>query len=198
MSLLNSPSAVPNVLTIHRDKGVFVNRPAHSVTAKLRHYAESPTFDLRLYNSSYDVERPVGLRRSDGVVQRGPCTSGQRASKLCNILFTYELCRRLEGSGVTVNALHPGLVRTNIARNNGLLGRMVNFFIGARGGDASNGAETLNYLATSPEVEGVSGKFFVDCLAVPSSVLSYDAGLASDLWELSERLTVRGARAKGE
>ena len=110
-------------------------------------------------------------------------------SKLCNILFTYELARRLAGSGVTVNALHPGLVRTGIARNNGLLGRVVNFFIGVRGVDAAKGAETLNYLAASPEVEGTTGKFFVDCRAVPSSALSYDAGLASDLWGLSDRLT---------
>ena len=108
------------------------------------------------------------------------------------------LARRLEGSGVTVNALHPGLVRTNIARNNGLLGRVVNLFIGARGVDAVKGAETLNYLATSPEVEGITGKFFVDCHAVPSSALSYDGGLASDLWELSERLTVPGATVKGD
>ena len=118
-------------------------------------------------------------------------------SKLCNILFTYELARRLEGSGVTVNALHPGLVRTNIARNNGLLGRVVNFLIGARGVDAAKGAETMIYLATSPEVEGLTGRFFVDCQAVPSSALSYDAGLASDLWALSERLTEPGARAVG-
>ena len=116
-------------------------------------------------------------------------------SKLCNILFTYELARRLEGSGVTVNALHPGLVRTNIARVNGLLGRVVNFFIGVRGVDATRGAETLNYLATSPVVEATTGKFFVDCRAVPSSLLSYDAGLASDLWELSERLIAPGAMA---
>ena len=58
------------------------------------------------------------------------------------------------------------------------------------------GAETLNYLATSPEVEGITGKFFVDCRAVRSSALSYDAGLASDLWELSERLTEPGARVR--
>ena len=110
-------------------------------------------------------------------------------SKLCNILFTYELARRLEGSNITVNALHPGLVRTNIARNNGPLGRVVNFFIGARGVDANRGAETLVYLAASPEVEGVTGKFFIDCREVPSSALSYDMELAARLWEMSERLT---------
>ena len=110
-------------------------------------------------------------------------------SKLCNILFTYELARRLEGTGITVNALHPGLVRTNIARNNGVLGRVVNFFIGARGVDAVQGAETLVYLASSRDAEDVTGRYFVDCRPVPSSRLSYDPDLAAGLWELSERLT---------
>ena len=110
-------------------------------------------------------------------------------SKLCNILFTYELARRLEGTGITANTLHPGLVRTNIARNNGVLGRAVNFFIGARGVDAVEGAKTLVYLASSPEVENVTGRYFVDCRPVPSSRLSYNTELASGLWELSERLT---------
>ena len=113
-------------------------------------------------------------------------------SKLCNILFTYELARRLEGTGVTANALHPGLVRTNIARNNGLMGRLVNFFIGARGIDVVQGARTLVHLAASQEVEGVTGKYFVDCRPVPSSRLSYDPDLAAGLWELSERLTSHG------
>ena len=118
--------------------------------------------------------------------------AGYRAygrSKLCNLLFTYELARRLAGSGITVNALHPGLVRTNIARNNGLLGLVANFFIRIRGVDVSRGAETLIYLASSGEVEGVTGKFFVGCLPVPSSDLSYDEGLAAELWQLSERFT---------
>ena len=114
-------------------------------------------------------------------------------SKLCNVLFTYELARRLEGSGVTVNALHPGLVRTSIARNNGILGRVANFFIAVRGVDATRGAETLVYLASSPDVETVTGKFFIDRRTVPSSPLSYDVDLAAGLWDLSERLTVASA-----
>ena len=121
--------------------------------------------------------------------ERGGGFRAYGRSKLCNILFTYELARRLEGSGVTANALHPGVVRTNIARNNGLLGRMVNFLIGVRGVDAAKGAETVVYLASSPEVEGVTGKYFENRRAVPSSALSFDAALASALWELSERLT---------
>ncbi len=118
-------------------------------------------------------------------------------SKLCNILFTYELARRLEGSGITVNALHPGLVQTNIARNNGLLGRFVNFFIGVRGVDAEKGAETLVYLASSPQVDEVTGKFFIDCRAVPSSALSYDTGLAARLWDMSESIDATSASPSG-
>ena len=118
-----------------------------------------------------------------------------KRSKLCNILFTYELARRLEGENITANALHPGLVRTNIARNNGLLGRVVNFFIGVRGINVDRGAETPVYLAASPEVEGVTGRYFVDCRPVPSSSMSYDAGLAARLWDMSESLTTAGGPA---
>ena len=115
-----------------------------------------------------------------------------KLSKLCNVLFTYELARRLEGENITVNALHPGLVRTNIARNNGLLGRVVNFCIGVRGVAPDKGAETPVYLAASPEVESVTGRYFVDCRSAPSSSLSYDADLAARLWDLSASLTAAG------
>lgn len=90
---------------------------------------------------------------------------------------------------MTVNAVHPGLVRTGIARNNGVLGRVANLFIGVRGVSVERGADTPVYLASSPEVEGVTGRFFVDRRDVPSSSLSYDAALAAELWELSEGLT---------
>lgn len=144
----------------------------------------------RIINVSSSSHGSPGKFRLEDLPEPGS-NRGYRAyarSKLCNILFTYELARRLEGTNITVNALHPGLVQTNIARNNGLLGRAVNFFIGARGVDADKGAETLVYLAASPEVEGVTGKFFVDCRTVPSSNLSYDTDMASELWEMSERL----------
>ena len=145
----------------------------------------------RVINVSSSSHGSAGKFRLEDLPKPGS-NRGYRAygrSKLCNILFTYELARRLEGTDITVNALHPGLVQTNIARNNGLLGRVVNFFIGARGVDADKGAETLVYLAASPEVEGVTGRFFVDCRAVPSSNLSYDVELAFRLWGMSERLT---------
>ena len=115
-------------------------------------------------------------------------------SKLCNVLFTYKLSRRLAGSGITVNALHPGLVGTNIARDNGVMGRVANFFMKVRGISPAKGAETLVYLASSSQVEAVTGKFFIDCREVPSSQLSYDTMLADELWEMSERLTAATAR----
>ena len=149
----------------------------------------------RIVNVSSSSHGSPGEFRLEDLPQPGK-SGGYRAygrSKLCNLWFTYELARRLEGSAVVVNALHPGLVRTNIARNNGVLGRVVNFFIGARGVDAARGAATLIYLAASPEVEGITGKYFVDCCAVASSSLSYNPGLASGLWEMSERLTAERA-----
>ena len=110
-------------------------------------------------------------------------------SKLCNLLFTYELSRRLEGTDVTVNALHPGLVGTNILNNNGLIGRVMNSVLRARGISVEEGASTSVYAATSSEMEGVSGKYLEKNRIICSSKLSYDQDQAAALWELSARLT---------
>jgi retinol dehydrogenase 12 len=110
-------------------------------------------------------------------------------SKLANIYFTYELARRLQGSGVTVNALHPGFVATNFGRSNGgLFNPLFRLFqIGAI--SPEEGAKTSIYLATSPEVEGVTGKYFDKCKPISSSPVSYDQDMARDLWDLSTQLT---------
>ena len=158
----------------------------------LKHLRKSP--QARIVNVSSCGHESVGRFRLEDLPKpsRNKGYGGYKLSKLCNILFTYELARRLEGENITVNALHPGLVRTNIARNNGLLGRVVNLFIGVRGIGVDKGAETPVYLAASPEVEGVTGKYFVDCNAVPSSGISYDADLAARLWDMSASLTALG------
>ena len=158
----------------------------------LEHLRKSPR--ARIVNvSSCAHESPGKFRLEDLPDPSGNGGySAYKRSKLCNILFTYELARRLAGENITVNALHPGLVRTNIARNNGLLGRVVNFFIGVRGITPDKGAETPVYLAASPEVEEVTGRYFVDCRPVPSSSISYDAELAARLWDLSASLTSAG------
>ncbi len=110
-------------------------------------------------------------------------------SKLCNVLFTYELSRRLEGTGVTANALHPGLVATNFLNNNGPFGRFLNFLLRIRGISIDAGAMTPVYAASSPEMEGVSGKYLVKNQPVSSSKRSYDEPMATALWELSAGLT---------
>jgi NAD(P)-dependent dehydrogenase (short-subunit alcohol dehydrogenase family) len=119
--------------------------------------------------------------------------SGQRAynqSKLANVLFTYELARRLEGTGVTANALHPGVVRTGFGREDpsfpyrALLPLVRPFLL-----SPERGAQTSVYLASSPEVEGVSGKYFVKKQERRSSRASYDTQVARRLWDVSAELT---------
>lgn len=95
-------------------------------------------------------------------------------SKLANILFTYELARRLEGSGVTANALHPGGVATEFATGEGFMGTIFRL-LRAVYPRPEQGAQTQIYLASSPEVAGVSGKYFAK-KTVNSSKISYDTG----------------------
>lgn len=110
-------------------------------------------------------------------------------SKLANVLFAYELAERLKGTGVTVNALHPGVVSTSLARDMNGFFRWVTktFFL-----TPEKGAYTSVYLAASPDVEGVTGKYFEKCREVASSPASHDASLRKRLWDASEKLT--GAR----
>lgn len=111
-------------------------------------------------------------------------------SKLANVLFTYALARRLEGTSVTVNCLHPGRVSTNIWTS--ILPDWLHFLgIIARPFtiSAEQGALTSIYLASSPAVEGITGKYFDQCQAVPSTKISYDQDVQERLWTISETLT---------
>lgn len=117
--------------------------------------------------------------------------SGYRAygqSKLANLYFTYELARRLKGTGVTANALHPGFVHTNFGRNN-RGGKLIGALSTIMGISPEKGALTSIYLAISPELDKVTGNYFVKSKAVPSSPVSYDLTIAQRLWEISEQLT---------
>jgi NAD(P)-dependent dehydrogenase (short-subunit alcohol dehydrogenase family) len=109
------------------------------------------------------------------------------ASKLANVLFSYELARRLKGTGVTANVLEPGFVKTNMR-----VPFPFSIFSFMRGSIA-NGARPTVFLASSPEVEGVSGSFFNQKgVATKSSKLSYDGDAARRLWMLSTELTSAG------
>lgn len=118
--------------------------------------------------------------------------SGIRAysqSKLANILFTKELARRLEGTGVTANCFHPGAVRTSLVRDNPWYYRLIwtaggPFFL-----SAEKGADTGVYLASSPDVEGITGEYFVKRRQEEPSVEASDMEAAAKLWGLSEKLT---------
>jgi retinol dehydrogenase-12 len=110
-------------------------------------------------------------------------------SKLANILFTYELARRLAGTGVTVNCLHPGGIASGLWTNNGPVARFVmkagRLFLKT----PEQGAQTTIYLATSPRVEGVTGKYFSNCKEKSSNKESYDLGVARRLWDVSAQMT---------
>jgi NAD(P)-dependent dehydrogenase (short-subunit alcohol dehydrogenase family) len=109
-------------------------------------------------------------------------------SKLCNILFTYELARQLNGTDLTANCVHPGVIATNLLREyNG--GQDFNFISRLLYSSPEKGAVTPLYLASSPELEGVSGKYFYKKKAIKSSRYSYDLSVAQKLWDLSKSLT---------
>jgi len=112
-------------------------------------------------------------------------------SKLAQIYSTYELADRLKGTDVTANALHPGNIRSNF--NDGLRGTGLTHFINSAlyslfGITVKQGAQTMLYLATSPEVEGVSGKYFSNCKQTRSSRRPYDVAVRKHLWHVSEEL----------
>jgi NAD(P)-dependent dehydrogenase (short-subunit alcohol dehydrogenase family) len=114
---------------------------------------------------------------------------GYKRSKLANIMFSYELARRLEGTGVTVNALSPGLVASGFGMNNRGLFPLAKPLIDLFAVSSARGAETSIHLACSPEVEGVTGKYFTRCKPRRSSAASYDRATAARLWEISARMT---------
>ena len=117
-------------------------------------------------------------------------------AKTALMLFTYALAQKLKGTGVTVNALHPGVVATNFMDHavtpfaqpfaRPLISIFKRFLI-----NSEEGAKTSLYLATSPEVEGVTGKYFEKCKERPSVPISYDKSLQQQIWKIGEELTGR-------
>jgi len=110
-------------------------------------------------------------------------------SKLANILFTTELARRLEGTGVTANALHPGLTSTGFGQNNpGLLMKIMGAVIPLVARSPKKGAETSIYLASSPEVQSITGKYFVNCKVTQPASQATDRAVAKRLWDISAEM----------
>lgn len=111
------------------------------------------------------------------------------ASKLQDVMFTYALARRLAGSGVTVNTLHPGVVATEIWRQVPVLRTLSRWFMLS----PEKGARTTVYLAASPDVDGVTGEYFDKCQPARTTRISRDTALQEQLWSVSVALTGTGA-----
>ncbi len=133
-------------------------------------------------NAQIDFDDLQGERKYSGMGAYGQ-------SKLALVLFTYELARRVDPAQITVNALHPGFVATNIGQNNGWLFKLFKPMLKLVAVSPEKGAQTSIYLASSSGVEGVTGEYFENKTAVPSSPASYDENTARRLWRISVKMT---------
>jgi NAD(P)-dependent dehydrogenase (short-subunit alcohol dehydrogenase family) len=150
----------------------------------------------RIVNVASEAHRGGSMNFDD--LQGEKSFSGFKAynqSKLANILFTRELAKRLAGTGVTANCLHPGVIASGFGRNSegwiGALARTFSFLLST----PESGAKTQIFLATSEAVEGVTGKYFDSCKEkTPSKNARNDAD-AARLWEISEKLVAKSANS---
>jgi NAD(P)-dependent dehydrogenase (short-subunit alcohol dehydrogenase family) len=147
----------------------------------------------RVVNVASEAHRRQWIDFEDLMAARGYAMFRQYGrSKLANILFTRELARRVAGKGITVNSLHPGVVASNFLAKPGfwgVIGKIVGLFILSN----EEGAQTSIYLASSPEVEGVTGQYFAKSRAKNPSLQAQDDEAARKLWEVSEQLTAKPA-----
>jgi len=143
----------------------------------------------RIINVSSNAHKGYEIKFDD--LQSEQRYSGLKAygmSKLANILFTYELSRKLKNTNIAVNAVHPGLVSTNIGNNSGWLIGKIWSYITRNSLTPAQGALTNIYLASAKEIEGISGKYFIEQEAVRSSDASYDMQNACKLWDISAKM----------
>lgn len=155
---------------------LLLDRLAESAPARVVTTASGAHVGARIPFDDLAGERSFG--------PRGFARYGQ--TKLANILFTLELARRLEGTGVTAYCFHPGVVATGFNRNNGGLMRLGMTLIRPFARPPERGAETLVWLAESPEVSGESGRYYFDRHWIRPSPAGQDAEAARRLWEVSE------------
>jgi len=178
-------------LTVDGIETVFaVNHLAYFLLTHLLLDTLKRSAPARIVNVASDAHRFGTIDLDDlGHARRYRAMRVYGASKLANILFTYELARGLAGTGVTANCLHPGAVATRLGHNNGRVASVITKLLKPFFRTPEQGAATAVYLASSPAVEDVSGRYFVNCHEARSSRATYDAELARRLWAASARLT---------
>jgi NAD(P)-dependent dehydrogenase (short-subunit alcohol dehydrogenase family) len=144
----------------------------------------------RIVNTASEAHRGATLDFDDLQLARGyGAVKAYNRSKLCNILFTRELARRLHGTGVTANCLHPGFVATRFGdQSGGLFSHFVSF-AKLFAISPNKGADTIVYLASSPEVAQTTGRYFYKCQLSTPSAAAQDDRAASELWRASAALT---------
>jgi NAD(P)-dependent dehydrogenase (short-subunit alcohol dehydrogenase family) len=143
----------------------------------------------RIVNTASDAHRGNSLDFDDLQMEKSyRALTAYGRSKLANILFTRELARRLAGTGVTANCLHPGFVATGLGqRGTGFFGAMVRLAM-VFAGNPERGAKTIVHLAASPDVATATGGYYVDCREARPSRAAQDDAAAGRLWEESVRL----------
>ena len=146
----------------------------------------------RIINVSSDAHKPARILWDDLQYTRATFASGWPAycqSKLANIMFTKELSRKLAGTGVITNCLHPGFVNTGFAKNNGRLAKAAMLISRPFQRDALKGAETVIWAATNIDAGKLSGEYLYDCKVRKPTRLARNAADAKRLWYLSEEMT---------
>jgi len=144
----------------------------------------------RIINVTSDAHRGAEIDFEDLMQEKKySAFKAYHQSKLANVLFTYELARQLQGTGVTVNCLHPGVVRTGFGKDMGGMFSISVKIAGPLMMGPEKAARALVYLASSPDLDGVTGKHFAKGKEEASSKESYDGSAAERLWKVSEELT---------
>jgi len=154
----------------------------------------------RIINVSSSLHKLGKINFDDIPFKNGYARSkAYQRSKLANIAFTYELARHFSNQKVTVNAMNPGLVATNVGQTaGGISAKMKGLVDRIAGLTPEEGAQTIIYLATSPDVMGVTGRYFVKEKSIPTSKISYDLEFCRRLWTLSESLTIPNGQNDSE
>ena len=165
-----------------------VNHLAPFLLSKLLLHRLKESAPARIITTASQAHRGAHIPFDDLNAERSYRGFGRYCeTKLANILFTTELARRLDGTRVTANCFHPGLVATGFNRNNGLLMNLGMTMLRPVARSPEKGAKTLVWLATSSAVANVSGRDFFDQEQRPPSPEAQDAETARRLWEISER-----------